>query len=123
MTGYTVRGQWPEYVVSSDNGGEIHHAPGMAAVIRVSTERQRLQDSFARLHRKHRRTWRGHCTCGWRRDIMSFTDHSDHVARVMVDCIWGHPMSRPIGLKWLSWVLEPGDSITWEATAIPGTPK
>lgn len=58
MTGYTVRGQWPEYVVSSDNGGEIHHAPGMAAV-----------------------------------------------------------------MKWLSWVLEPGDTITWQATVIPGTPK
>lgn len=30
--------------------------------------------------RKHR-SRRGHCICGWKRDLMSFSDHADHVSR------------------------------------------
>lgn len=51
-------------------------------------ERKRLQDALAAVHRKHRlKRWTGNCVCGWRHDLMSFTDHSDHVARVLACAI------------------------------------
>lgn len=51
-------------------------------------ERKRLQDALAAVHRKHRLKWlTANCACGWKHDLMSFTDHSDHVARVLACAI------------------------------------
>lgn len=48
-------------------------------------KRHPLRTALARLHRNHQRTWFGNCKCGWKRDLMSWSDHSDHVAQAMVD--------------------------------------
>jgi hypothetical protein len=37
-------------------------------------------ERIAPVLRRHRNR-RGNCTCGWKRDLMSFSDHADHVSR------------------------------------------
>lgn len=51
-----------------------------------------LEKAIAKLHRKHQRTWMGHCKCGWRQPAIGpfgdpEPDHSDHVARIIADVL------------------------------------
>lgn len=59
----------------------------------AADQKARLTKALGTLHRKHRRTIFGNCRCGWRRNLLSVIDHSDHVARVMAA-----PMSMWYGL-------------------------
>ena len=52
------------------------------------TDRHDLAKATAKLLRRHRRTFWGHCRCGWRRDLMEFEDHEDHVGKLIADCLW-----------------------------------
>lgn len=54
----------------------------------MSDKKSELTKAIGTLHRKHSRKLFGHCRCGWRRDLMDFYDHSDHVSRVLMDAAW-----------------------------------